>query len=70
MKLSLYIDDISLRRENSKELHTHKMLVFINRSARLQNTRYRINTQKLTVFPFVSNVESDDEIKTIPFTKE
>lgn len=63
MKLSLYIDDTSLHRENPKELHTYKMLVLVNRLARLQDTRYRINTQKSIIFLFVSNEELDNEIE-------
>ena len=66
VKLSLFVDDMILYTENSKET-TKKLLELINEYSEVAG--YKINTQKSLAFPYTINKKSEKEIKeTITFT--
>ena len=62
----LFADDMILYIENPKD-STRKLLELINEYSK--DARYKINTQKSLAFLYVSNEDTEREIKeTIPFT--
>ena len=66
VKLSLFVDDMILYTENSKET-TKKLLELINEYSEVAG--YKINTQKSLAFLYTNNEKTEREIKeTIPFT--
>ena len=66
VKLSLFADDMILYIENPKDI-TRKLLELINEYSKVEG--YKINTQKSLAFLYVSNEDTEREIKeTIPFT--
>ena len=66
VKLSLFVDDIMLYRENLNDA-TRKLLEFINEFRKV--AEYIINIQNCTVFLHSNKNRYETEIKeTIPFT--
>ena len=66
MKLSLFVDDVILYIENTKDT-TRKLLELINEYSKVAG--YKINTQKSLAFLYTNNEKTEREIKeTIPFT--
>ena len=66
VKLSLFVDDMILYIENSKDT-TRKLLELINEYSKVAG--YKINTQKPLAFLYANNEKTEREIKkTIPFT--
>ena len=66
VKLSLFVDDMTLYVENPEDA-TKKLLDVINEFSKVAG--YKINIQKSAVFLYVNNELSErDFMKTIPFT--
>ena len=66
VKLSLFVDDMILYIENSKD-STRILLELISECSKV--TGYEINTQKPLAFLYANNENSEREVKeTIPFT--
>ena len=66
IKLSLFVDDMILYTENSKD-STRILLELISECRKV--TGYEINTQKPLAFLYTNNEKSEREVKeTIPFT--
>ena len=66
VKLSLFVDDVILYIENTKDT-TRKLLELINEYSKVAG--YKINTQKSLAFLYTNNEKPEIEIKeTIPFT--
>ena len=66
VKLSLFVDDVILYIENTKDT-TRKLLELINEYSKVAS--YKINTQKSLTFLYTKNEKTEREIKeTIPFT--
>ena len=66
VKLSLFVDDMILYIENSKD-SVRKLLKLISEFSKVAG--YKINTQKSLSFLYTNNEKSEREIKqSIPFT--
>ena len=66
VKLSLFVDDVILYIENTKDT-TRKLLELINEYSKVAG--YKINTQKSLAFLYTNNEKTEREIKeTISFT--
>ena len=66
IKLSLFVDNMILYIENSKD-STRKLLQLINEYSKVAG--YKINTQKPLAFLYTNNEKTEREIKeTITFT--
>ena len=66
VKLSLFVDDVILYIENTKDT-TRKLLELINEYSKVAG--YKINTQKSLAFLYTNNEKTEREIKEIiPFT--
>ena len=66
VKLSLFIDNMTLYLENSKD-STKKLLELINEFGKVEG--YKLNTQKSIAFLYTDNERTEKEIReTIPFT--
>ena len=64
VKLSLFVDDMILYRENPKDA-TRKLLELINEFGKV--AEYKINTQKSLAFLYTNDEKSEREIKeTLP----
>ena len=66
VKLSLFVDDVILYRENPKD-SIRKLLELINEFSKVAG--YKMNTQKSLAFLYTNSEKSEREIKeSIPFT--